>query len=234
MKMKPILLFCISLMLVSFYGTAQETNAPVADSLKKTNKYGLRIGADLSKPVRTLLEDGYTGFEIVGDFRVSKRFYAAAEIGNEEKELIESNLSARSSGSYAKLGADFNAYNNWIGLNNAIFVGLRYGFSTFKQELISYNIHQTNQTFPSEVVIDPQEFTGLTAHWAELVVGVKTEVLNNLYLSLNVQLKRMFSEDIPQNFDNLFIPGFNRTNDFSEYGVGYGYSLTYLIPIFKK
>ena len=103
MKMKPILLFCISLMLVSFCGTAQETNTPVADSLKKTNKYGLRIGADLSKPLRTLLEDGYTGFEIVGDFRVSKRFYAAAEVGNEEKELIESNLSTRSSGSYAKL-----------------------------------------------------------------------------------------------------------------------------------
>ena len=66
------------------------------------------------------------------------------------------------------------------------------------------------------------------------MVGVKTEVVNNLYFSFNFQLKRKFAEDLPQNFDNLYIPGFGRTYDFSEYGVGYGYSVSYLIPIFKK
>jgi len=66
------------------------------------------------------------------------------------------------------------------------------------------------------------------------MVGVKTEVLNNLYLSINLQLKRMVSERTPENFDNLYVPGFNRTYDFSEFGVGYGYTISYLIPFFRK
>ena len=78
------------------------------------------------------------------------------------------------------------------------------------------------------------QYSGLTAHWAELIIGIKTEILNNLYLSINLQLKRKISESHPDNFDNLYIPGFNRTYDYSEFGVGYGYSISYLIPILKR
>ena len=112
--------------------------------------------------------------------------------------------------------------------------GLRYGISTFKQELLSYQIYDTNQTFPATTITEPVEFSGLTAHWAELIFGIKTEVLPNLYLSINLQLKRKIAEGTPENFNNLFIPGFNRTYDFSEFGAGYGYTVSYLIPIFKK
>lgn len=119
-------------------------------------------------------------------------------------------------------------------MQNAINIGLRYGFSSFKQELLAYGIYTTNQTYPGTFRVDPREYTGLTASWLELQVAVKAEILNNLYLSINLQLKRKISETTPDNFDNLFIPGFNRTYDFSEFGAGYGYSLSYLIPIFKK
>ena len=230
MKQKLILLSFISLLLSPAF--AQEA---VTDSIPaKKESYGLRVGLDLSKPLRSVLEDGYTGFEIVGDFRFSERFYAAAEIGNEEKERFESNLNSIASGSYIKVGADFNAYQNWLGMENMIYAGLRYGFSTFKQELLAYGIYTTNQTFPGTVRVDPQEFTGLTASWIELQVGVKTEIINNLYLTINLQLKRKISETQPENFDNLFIPGFNRTYDFSEFGAGYAYSISYFIPIFKN
>jgi hypothetical protein len=230
MKLKLTLLFFISFLLSPVF--AQET---ATDSIPaKKESYGLRVGIDLSKPLRSVLEDGYTGFEIVGDFRVSERFYAAAEIGNEEKERFESNLNSIASGSYVKVGGDFNAYQNWLGMENMIYAGLRYGFSTFKQELLAYGIYTTNQTFPGTFRVDPQEFTGLTASWIELQVGVKTEIINNLYLTINLQLKRKISETTPENFDNLFIPGFNRTYDFSEFGAGYGYSISYFIPIFKN
>jgi len=232
MKRKHTLLSFISILLLSSAMMAQETTNDTIPRQK--DAYGLRVGADLSKPLRTILEDGYSGFEIVGDFRISERFYAAAEIGNEKKERFESNLNSIASGSYVKIGADFNAYRNWLGMENAIYGGLRYGFSTFKQELLAYGIYTTNQTFPGTFRVDPREFTGLSASWLELQVGVKTEILNNLYLTIHLQLKRKISESTPDNFDNLFIPGFNRTYDFSEFGAGYGYSISYLIPIFKK
>lgn len=234
MKLKHILLFCISLWCLSSSLTAQEENPPVIDSVTQETKYGLRLGADISKPLRSVLEKGYSGFEIMGDFRISKKFYLAGEIGNETKDRFEVNLNSRASGSYLKVGADYNMYNNWFGLNNAIYAGLRYGVSTFKQELLAYEVYSTDPSFPVFSAVPGTEYKGLTAHWAELIVGIKTEVLTNLYLSINVQLKRKISEQTPDNFDNLFIPGFHQTNDFSEYGVGYGYTISYLIPIFKK
>ncbi len=233
MIMTRTLLFFISL----FFGLvalAQEDVEKNNDTVPAAEKYGLRLGIDLSKPLRSLVENGYSGFEVVGDFRVTKRFYAAMELGNEQKEWIEPYVSSKTSGSYAKIGFDYNAYENWLGMRNSINLGLRYGFSTFNQELLSYRIYTDNPVFPAEVVTTPTEYGDLTAHWAELIFSVKAEIISNLYLSINLQLKRKISETPLDNFDTLYIPGFHRTYDYSEFGVGYGYSISYLIPIFGR
>ncbi len=234
MKQAHIFLFYISLVFATTSLVAQEEDQKQQDTLSPKHKYGLRIGADISKPLRTFLEKGYSGFEVVGDFRFSKNFYFAAELGSEKKDWNKPNLTNTTTGSYIKLGADYNAYSNWLNMNNAIFAGLRYGFSTFKQELTGYSIYTTNHDFPNPFVETSQEFSGLTAHWLELIVGVKTEIITNLFLSINLQLKRKIAEVKPENYDNLYIPGFNKTNDYSDFGVGYGYTISYLIPIFKK
>lgn len=233
-KTRHISLCCISIFCVLFSALAQGDNEKTTDSIPKIDKYGIRVGVDLAKPLRTLLEDGYSGFELMADFRVTKKFYAALELGNEQKDWTEPYVSSKTSGSYAKIGFDYNAYENWLGMTNSINMGLRYGFSTFKQELLSYRIYTDNPAFPTQTVTHPQEFTGLSAHWAEFILSVKTEVLKNLYISLNAQLKLMLNEDEPENFGNLYVPGFNRTYDYSKFGVGYGYSISYLIPIYKK
>jgi hypothetical protein len=36
----------------------------------------------------------------------------------------------------------------------------------------------------------------------------------------------------PQNFDNLYIPGFHRTYD-GDFGVGFNYTVSYFLPIYK-
>lgn len=235
MKRKLTLLFTINLLLFSSFSiNAQEENTKVNDSLIKNNKYGLRLGVDLSKPLISLIDNDFSGFEIMGDFRITHRFYIAAELGNEKDKQTDSNLESSTKGSYLKIGADFNAYNNWLGMNNAIFTGLRYGFSTFDQELLSYGIYTGDTTFPGTTINEPIEYTGLSAHWAEFIFGVKTEVFTNLFLSIQLQLKHLITEDKPENFDNLYIPGFNRTYDHSDFGVGFGYGVSYLIPIYKK
>jgi len=234
MKILPILLFFISTLFATLNTVAQENLEKTKDTIAQKTKYGLRFGLDLSKPLRSVLEDGYQGVELLVDFRIQDRFYLAAELGNEKKDYLESNINATTKGSYFKVGLNYNAYLNWAGMTNEIFTGLRYGFSSFSQELLGYDIYSTNQSFPSTFVSQNIEYTNLNAHWAEFIIGVKTEVLNNVYVSLNLQLKRKLSEIVPENFDNLYIPGFNRTYDFSQWGVGYGYTLTYLLPLFKN
>jgi len=231
MKMKHTLLFYISFLIFTSFVYAQET-AP-QDTIAKPIPFELRIGIDLSKPVRSLVEDDYTGFEIMGDFRFSEHFYLAAEIGNDKHTLTETNLVNTTEGSYFKIGADYNAYTNWAGMNNAIYAGLRYGFSNFSQELVAYTLYTSTPVFPPTIRDAQINYSGLNAHWAEFIFGVKTELIHNIYITLNVQLKYSLSEKKPENFDNLYIPGFNRTYDFSEFGVGFAYGISYLIPFHK-
>lgn len=204
------------------------------DTIQYRERYGLRVGVDLSKPVRTFLEENYRGLEILGDYRVYKNYYLAAELGNEQLPFEADYLSVTANGSYIKLGVDYNAYDNWAGMENAIFAGLRYGFSTFSQTLEQYQIYSVNQYFPPTTIEGPFETNGLTASWLELMIGLKVELFRNLYLGANVQVKRMVTQSRPDNFDNLVIPGFNRTYDESSFGVGFGYNISYLIPLYKK
>jgi len=204
------------------------------DTIKYNEKYGIRIGVDISKPVRSIFDDNYNGIELVGDYRFYDNFYAAAELGNEKIIFSEDNLETESKGSYIKLGADYNAYENWLDMQNVIFVGLRYGFSTFSQTLEEYTIYTSTDYFGTNTIQEGSEITGLNAHWAEVMLGIKVEIVNNLYLSANVQLKMKISEKGPDNFDNLTIPGFGRTYDDSEFGAGFGYSISYMIPFYKR
>jgi len=230
----------ISLIFLSIQLHAQEnekaTETVAKDTIKqKVQYYGLRIGVDLSKPVRSFLDDQYNGLEIVGDFRVSNRYYIAAEIGNEERTIDEfSNIDVTSKGSYIKAGFNYNAYNNWFGMNNLIYAGVRAGFSTFSQELNTYTISTSNTFFGEDVRIDSREFDGLNAVWLEFQLGIQAELFSNFYLGINLQIKNRITETQPEGFENVYIPGFGKTTDASKFGVGYGYTLSYLIPIFKK
>jgi hypothetical protein len=200
----------------------------------KTNRYGLRVGVDLYKLTRSLYDKEYKGIEFVGDYRLTKKYYLAAELGNENKTTDDDRLNFTTKGSYLKVGFDYNGYQNWLNMENIISIGLRYGASTFSQELNSYKIYNANPYF-GEVPILPSgdKFNGLTASWIEVVAGVKAKVINNVYLGFSLRLNKLISNDKPTNFDNLYIPGFNRTYD-GDFGVGVNYTITYFIPIYKK
>jgi len=205
------------------------------DSISYQHKYGLRVGIDFAKLGCSFFEDDYTGFEINADYRITEDLYVAAELGNEEKTTLTDYLNSTASGSYIKGGIDYNMYQNWFGMDNLIYSGLRVGFGTFKQTLQEYTIYDINNSaWGQNTISENKEFSDLTAIWAELIFGIKVETFNNLYIGLNVQLKRRITETEPTNFENLYIPGFGRTYDSGSYGIGFGYNMSYLIPLYKR
>ncbi|MDO5988753.1 DUF6048 family protein [Flavivirga amylovorans] len=205
------------------------------DSIKVKLKYGLRVGGDVGKIVRSFVDDEYTGFEISADFRLKKRLYIAGEIGIEEKNTVNDYLDVTTKGSYIKAGIDYNMYQNWLNMDNMIYSGFRIGASSFSHDLNSFTVYSTDQFWaPQFSSTEKQEFSNLTAFWAEVILGIKVELFNNLYMGLNVQLKILASETVPDGFENVYIPGFNKTFDSSGIGAGYGYTLSYRIPLFKK
>ncbi|HET8838292.1 MAG TPA: DUF6048 family protein [Flavobacteriaceae bacterium] len=233
--MKPgrTFLFSISVILV-FCQQVFSQEEMAKDSVVYPEKFGVRVGVDLSKPVRSLLDDDYTGFEILGDYRVYRDYYAAVEFGNESFLYDEPNLKAETKGSYFKVGANYNAYSNWLDMQNSIYVGLRYGFSSFSETLESYSIYTDSDYFDPDIRTINQEYSDLTASWLEFQAGIKAEVLHNIFLGVHVELKRRLNQKAPTGFDNLYIPGFGKTYEGSFFGVGWGYSISYLIPIYSK
>jgi hypothetical protein len=225
--------------LCSFLVTAQETttiqdsSAVKKDSVKpKTERYGLRLGVDLFKLTRSLYDKNYKGLELVGDFKFTRKHYLAAEIGNENKTVADDQLNFTTKGTYIKVGFDYNSYENWLGMNNMIYVGMRYGVSSFSQTLNSYSIYYANNYFPKPTIEAGTKYDGLSAQWIEVVAGVKAEMFPNFYVGFSLRMHNLITNKVPDNFDNLYIPGFNRTYG-GNFGAGFNYTISYFVPLYK-
>ncbi len=234
MKMKHTLAFLFSLIAVC---SALETKAQdkKTDSIPaKTYRYGVRVGVDLSKIARAFYEKDYKGLELVGDYRLSKKYYIAGELGNEEKTVNDERLNFTTKGTFFKVGFDYNLYENWLDMENLVYIGARYGVSSFSQTLNTYKVYDRYPYFGFPQNIESGEkFTGLSAQWIEVLLGVKAKVINNFYVGFSLRVNKIFDNKRPDNFDNLFIPGFNRTYD-GTFGAGFNYTVSYFIPIYKK
>lgn len=232
-------------LLASFSGLAQQPADSTAVAAPIAQRYGLRIGADAYRAARSFYDNNFRGLELVADYRVTKKIYAAAELGSTQITVDEPQLNFTSKGNYIKLGFDYNVYQNWLDMENMIYIGMRYGFSAFSQRLNSYTIYQNTDiltgddnagqyNYFDEVTVYPgTEYKSQTAHWAEVLCGVKAEVLNNLYMGFSFRLNIKLAETDPSGFANLYIPGFNRTYD-GAFGVGFNYTISYFIPLYKK
>jgi hypothetical protein len=219
--------------MLSFF--LMEAQVKKTDSIPiKTNRYGIRVGVDLSKIARSFYEDDYKGLEVVGDYRLTKRYYIAGELGNENKTVNDDQLNFTTKGTYFKAGVDYNLYENWLDMENMVYLGARYGVSSFSQTLNSYTIYNRYPYFgPSQTIESGEKFNGLSAQWIEVLVGVKAKVINNFYVGFSFRMNRLVSNKKPDGFDNLYIPGFNRTYDGS-FGAGFNYTISYFVPIYKK
>jgi hypothetical protein len=246
--------FSFFLLFSMYLGQAQETSTTTKEIVKpkpkteaakpviqeakpdsiKTDRYGLRVGVDLYKLTRGLYDKDYKGIEITGDFRLTKKYYLAAELGFEDKTTDDDRLNSTATGTYIKGGFDYNLYQNWLDMENLITIGMRGGFSTFSQQLNSYKIYNPNPYWGEQpAIVSGQKYDGLTAGWIEVAMGVKAKVFNNVFVGFGVQLKLLVANQKPDGFDNLYIPGFNRTYDGS-FGIGFNYTVSYFIPIYKK
>ncbi len=224
--------FSLCLLGVALSAVAQDARK---DSIApKTNRYGLRLGVDLYKLGQSFRNNNYKGIEFTGDYRLTKNYYLAGEIGNENTTENDYLINYTAKGTYLKAGFDYNFYENWLDMENVITVGLRYSASSFSQTLNSYKIYSTNHYFDENPLYAPGTTTnGLSAQWLEVVVGMKAKVIQNFYLGFSFRMNKLVTNKYPANFDNLYIPGFNRTYG-GTFGAGFNYTLSYLVPLYKK
>jgi len=230
MKYMLKFIFSLSLVCVSLLGNAQTKDTA---KVLYPERYGLRLGVDLHKIARAFYEKDYRGLEVVGDYRLTKKFYIAGEIGNEDKTIDDDRLNFTTKGTYFKVGFDYNSFENWLDMENMIYVGMRYGVSSFSHTLNTYKIYDPTNYYGETIITSGEQYNNLNASWVEVIGGIKAELFNNLYLGFSVRLNYLVSNKKPADFDNLFIPGYNLTYD-GKFGAGFNYTLSYFIPIYKK
>ena len=237
---KYIISICLFFVIAENFSQEQlkdSTFTKVKDTLGYKTNYGLRLGIDISRPVFSSLYSNYAGLEIVADYRIKKNIYIATEIGFEENTSREDYSNSTTKGNYIRLGLNYNAYKNWLDMNNEIFVGYRYGFSLFNQTLNSYQTNvsdgEIGSYFPTAMNTTDQSAVNLNAHWSELMLGIKVEALKNIFVGFSVSYKVLMSVKEPIGFKTLFSPGFNRIFE-SNTGFGLNYTISYLIPFSKK
>jgi hypothetical protein len=184
------------------------------------------------------LNDDYSGFELVADYRLTQNLYIAAELGTEDRTKQEDLYNFSTTGNYLKVGVDKNTYANWYGEQNAIFYGGRLAFSSFSQTLNSYQYYNSNRYWsPDGFALgstETEEFSGRTASWVEFVFGTKVELFSNIFMGASIRLGFLLSDTDNDRFPNLWIPGFNKVTEGSRFGVGYNYSISYFLPLYKK
>ena len=223
-------IFSIALLCFSIIGNAQKKDTT---KVVYPERYGLRVGVDLHRLTKSFYDDNYKGLEVVADYRLTRRYYVAGEIGNEEKTVDDDRLNFTTKGTYFKVGFDYNSFENWLDMENMIYVGMRYGVSSFSQTRNSYKIYDSTNYYGETIITSGEKFSGLNASWIEVIGGVKAELFNNLYLGFSLRLNYLVSNKRPENFDKLYIQGFNRTYD-GKFGAGLNYTISYFIPIYKK
>jgi hypothetical protein len=204
------------------------------DKLLNINK--IRLGFDLLKPILSSSEGDNLNYEIVGDLQLTENIYLAGEYGLVDKVIEDENINFNSSGSFLRIGFDYNMFENWIGMDNSIYIGLRYGTSSFSSKILDYNVRNKDSYFSNLVTNEFQtiEYSNLSGNWIEVLLGIKVETFKNVYLGLSLRLNKLLSDKKPNNFGNLFIPGFNKVTDENTFGSGFNYTLTYSIPLKKR
>mgnify|MGYP001171918921 FL=1 len=236
MKKKQIYIFIFSLISINFI-VGQEIVNKDSDSLtvKKNliNVDKLSIGIDLYKPIYSNINNDDLSYEILASLRIFENFSIASEIGSLDKYIEDENVNFTSTGEYIKFGFDYNLFNNWTGMDNSIYLGMRFATSSFDNKIENYIIRSPDAYWSNNVTsnFETINHSNQNANWIEFLVGIKVETIKNFYLGISLRLNRLLSNTTPNNFSNLYIPGFNKVTDDNSWGSGFNYTLTYSLPL---
>ncbi|QHS61157.1 DUF6048 family protein [Chitinophaga agri] len=208
--------------------TTPALTPPQKDSIYVTGG-GLRLGVDISRFIIHFFQPYRTDIAIQGDIRLTRKLYAAAEVGYNRTSHSDTSYTYKGNGQYAIIGIDYDFLKKKDpNEKNMVYGGLRYGFARNTYEVPAYNIRNgywdTEQ--PGSV---PK--TNMTAHWIELTFGMRVEALPNFFLGWAVREKILLSKNSPDGLSPIVIPGFGSGSKNSQFDMTY--TLSYYLPLYK-
>ncbi len=226
MRILLSILILISLPIISFSQEEREMKKRPPRTDKFIRMKGLRIGYDLTRPLQYIWNAGDRyGAEFSFDMEIAPNIFPIFETGWETQKINSNYVDYRGSGTYSRLGIDYNfLVAEHKKDKDILFLGLRYGFTFAKQQVESFTStsywEQSVGSFPSQ---------NYNAHWAEIVLGTRIEVLHNLFLGWSIRGKIGINYkdfDMPPVY---FIPGYGKAEN--GFNFDFSYSIFYNLPV---
>ena len=234
MKKRKISISIIAfLLLSSFFVCPLSSHAQKTQILKFTQDsipfyQGTYIGVDLFGIGNKCFGGDYFSTEISAEANLQNRFFPILEIGygHTNKTHEETNAHYKTTAPYFRIGANYNVLYKKPHLPGQLLIGLRYGFTSFKYDVDAPDIE--DNVWPGDASI-PFRYEGVksNASWAEIVIGLKSNIYRNFYMGLALRYKSRFSVKKDLHSEPWYIPGFG-TNKSSNIGVTY--NLIYKLP----
>jgi hypothetical protein len=220
--MKRILRYCFSAVLCLGYLVVSEA--------QEGRIKGLRIGFDLTRPALYYFEPERRAFEVSADFEVKQNYYTTAEYGQQQVNLVQPGFNYTSDGYYTRVGLDYNFSKTKMEVDHyeMVFGGLRYGYAMYSHA--AENIVMAENYWGIET-IDELAVNDLSAHWFEVVVGIRGELFKNFFMGWSFRGKVMLWQKQGSTMYAYNIPGFGIGNKKAQ--LGFNYSIYYRIPFYK-
>jgi len=229
-------IFKILVILLSLQVSAQKVIVPKQPEKKKPERQiFVRVGVDLSRiAVNYIGKIPYQSFEASLDGEIAEKYFPTFEAGwskldentiNPSDQTLTSQYNYSMSGTYYRLGMDYNMLKYKQHLDRNIFyIGARVAFSTFNHEA-----NQIIHTNPWGTIETSFPKTSLSAGWFEGVIGLRGEIVHNLYMGYTIRVKRIISHTDFNSMNPYIIPGYGKGSKKST--VGMSYSIFYAIPL---
>ena len=197
-------------------------NGQTGKDTLKTN--GIRLGFDFGGFAAGLAKISNQKMEFSGDVGYKKMFFVG-ELGfgtkNEKNELYN----YKQQGYYARLGIDKNLLKG----DDALFVGMRYGFSYQRHQADGIKISDPYWGSIDGSSIPASDFS---VHWLEGVGGIKVKLFNNFYMGYTLRLKIKFYNSNYGEYQPFTVIGFGKPDKSVQAGMSY--YIFYKIPFNKK
>lgn len=205
---------------------------------------GASIGIDVFGVGSKLFGGDFLSSEISLVANLKNKFLPTLELGfGGTDSWNETGIHYKSSAPYFRIGVDYNTMSKKKEKNSYLFVGLRYGMSSFKYDVRSLPLDDPiwggsvgNPSLEDGIWGGgslPFDHSGMkaTVHWFELVAGIKVQIYKSFSMGWAIRMKYKMGGSTSEYADPWYVPGYGT---FKSNNIGVTYSLIYKLPIKTK
>jgi hypothetical protein len=203
----------------------QATQATQEKAKKNHFFQGVSLSTDLFGVVGRVFGNDFDSYEVSAEFNLKNKYFPVVEVGygSTDETDDDNNIHYKVAAPYFRVGVNYNFMHKKQS-PNYVYGGLRFGYSSF-----SYDVDAPALVDPVWGGSVPFEYNDVSsnASWAELVVGLRAQIVKNFHMGWSLRYKRRISVKDSPNTEAWYIPGFG-INDSAVFGATY--NLIYYLP----